>query len=248
MTLLVTCEHGGNRVPPAYRSLFSRCREVLESHRGYDPGALSMARTLAAAFDAKLVYATVTRLLVELNRSPGHRHLFSEVTRSLAPEERRSLLMRYYFPYRTRVEEFAVRTARVGELIHISSHSFTPALNGIERRADIGLLFDPGRTTETRLCAAWQRALQRLAPALVVRRNYPYRGVADALTTQLRQRLGERSYLGIEIEINQKHPLGDPGAWRRLRRMVAASLADALAEYLKPGMPGPGGRLRVNRA
>jgi len=235
--MLITCEHGGNRVPAAYRPLFADREQLLESHRGYDPGALVMARDFAAAFNAKLIYATVTRLLVELNRSPGHRQLFSEVTRVLPREERHRLLMRYYMPYRLEVEKFILRAMRSAHVIHISSHSFTPVLNGVERRSDIGLLFDPGRESEARLCLAWQRALRRLAPQLVVRRNYPYRGVADGLTTHFRRRLRESCYLGIEIEINQKHSRGDPAAWHKLRRTVNASLAVALAEYVEPAAP-----------
>ena len=53
--LLITCEHGGNRIPARYRPLFRRHRAALESHRGYDPGALAVARDIAAAFDAELV-------------------------------------------------------------------------------------------------------------------------------------------------------------------------------------------------
>ena len=189
-----------------------------------------MARNLATAFDAKLIYATVTRLLVELNRSPGHPRLYSEITRQLPAEERHRLLTRYYMPYRMEVEKLVVKTMRLGQVIHISSHSFTPVFDGSERRGDIGLLFDPARESEARLCRAWQRALAHLAPDLIVRRNYPYRGISDGLTTHLRRRLREPCYLGMELEINQKHAAGDGAAWRTLRRTVTASLSIALAQ------------------
>ena len=44
---LVTCEHGGNDIPPRYAPLFRGRRALLASHRGYDPGALVTARALA---------------------------------------------------------------------------------------------------------------------------------------------------------------------------------------------------------
>src|SRR3954454_24119921 len=69
---LVTCEHGGNRIPARYRPLFAGAEALLESHRGYDPGALQLGREIAAALDAPLVSANVSRLLVDLNRSIGH--------------------------------------------------------------------------------------------------------------------------------------------------------------------------------
>ncbi len=39
--IVITCEHGGNRVPKLYRELFHGQRRLLESHRGYDPGGWS---------------------------------------------------------------------------------------------------------------------------------------------------------------------------------------------------------------
>ena len=37
--LVITCEHGGNHIPGAYRHLFQGQEAVLQSHRGFDPGA-----------------------------------------------------------------------------------------------------------------------------------------------------------------------------------------------------------------
>jgi predicted N-formylglutamate amidohydrolase len=50
--LVITCEHGSNRIPAPYRDLFHAHEVLLDSHRGYDPGALIMARALATAFEA----------------------------------------------------------------------------------------------------------------------------------------------------------------------------------------------------
>src|SRR5213079_3126685 len=68
---------------------------------------------------------------------------------------------RYYLPYRTAVED-AVRAAvrRGYRVVHISSHSFAPILDRIVRRADVGLLYDPHRRSEKRLCARWQSAMR----------------------------------------------------------------------------------------
>lgn len=229
VTLIVTCEHGGNRIPAEYRPLFRGFEDVLASHRGYDPGALSLARELAVATDAPLVAATVSRLLIELNRSPGHRALYSDRTRDLPQEEKARILARYYEPYRREVED-RVRslTARRRRVVHISSHSFTPVLHGEVRRTDIGLLYDPRRGPESIFCREWAALLgARIAP-LRVRRNYPYRGYADGLTTYLRRQFAQGAYLGIEIEVNQKHPLQGGKAWRMLRREIVRSVVDLL--------------------
>src|SRR5690606_8197515 len=137
--LLITCEHGGNRVPAPYQQRFAAHRKLLESHRGYDRGALELARDFAAALDAPLFASTTTRLLVELNRSLGHPQLFSIVTRGLSRDERQRLLEQYYYPYRSGVEQrIEDEIAKGAAVVHLSVHSFTPVLDGQERSADIG--------------------------------------------------------------------------------------------------------------
>ena len=233
ITVLVTCEHGGNRVPGAYRPLFKRHEALLASHRGYDPGALRTARDFAAALGAELVYATTTRLLVELNRSPHNPKVFSQITRQLPRTERERLLERYYFPYREWVESQIRATVETGQrMLHLSSHTFTPSLDGMERNADVGLLYDPRRKAEAQFCEAWRVELKSIAPHLVVRRNYPYRGSDDGLTTYLRTRYPERAYAGIELEVNQKHVLGDPRAWALLRKRLVVTFKNVLARAI----------------
>jgi predicted N-formylglutamate amidohydrolase len=198
---------------------------MLKSHRGYDLGALELGRFLARRLAAPLLYSTTTRLLVELNRSLHHRKLFSEFTRDLPPAEQESILDLHYFPYRRRVEAAIARALSEGDaVLHVSVHTFTPELNGVARTADIGLLYDPCRPSEKRLGVAWRDALRRLRPDLRVRRNYPYLGKADGLTTHLRRLWPDERYAGIELEVNQLWPQKPPGEWRRLKESLAESL------------------------
>jgi len=230
LKLLFTCEHGGNRIPARYAALFRAHQRALQSHLGYDAGALVYARELARAFDATLVQSTTSRLLVELNRSPHHPRLFSQFTRTLPADERGRIVERYYEPYRRTVEAHVAAAARRRQnLLHISCHSFTPCLDGIVRTTDIGLLYDPKREGEVRFSRYWQAVLERRAPQWRVRRNYPYRGSDDGLTTYLRTRFNGRVYRGIEIEVNQKFLLGDARVWRSMRRLLIESLREALA-------------------
>ena len=226
---LVTCEHGGNRVPAAYRRHFAGHESLLDTHRGYDPGALALARRLAAALGAPLFYATVSRLVVDLNRSPGHPRLYSEATRPALPAVRREILESHYLPYRQRVEGAAAEAIAEGEkVIHLSAHSFTPELDGEERDADIGLLYDPARPGETELARRWQAALKDAAPELRVRRNYPYRGKSDGFTAYLRRRFPAEAYVGIELEINQQQVFRDGKPWRQMQATITAALLQAL--------------------
>lgn len=228
-TLILSCEHGGNQVPPRYRAAFAGWQRRLASHRGYDPGALDYARVFARAFHAPLHYSVTSRLVVELNRSLGHGQLFSARTRRLPEDEKRRLIERYYLPHRTAIEA-RVRSAlaRGAGVLHISCHSFTPRLAGVVRSADIGLLYDPRRAREAAFCAAWRDALHTVEPGLRVRRNYPYRGSSDGLTTWLRKRFAAGRYLGIELEVSQRFARGSARRWKALRASLVASLRTAL--------------------
>jgi predicted N-formylglutamate amidohydrolase len=204
---------------------------LLESHRGYDPGSLELARAFARRLQAPLHFATVTRLLVELNRSKGHRALFSAITKSLPRAERDVLLRDYYFPYRQRIEADLARAIAGGRrAVHFSMHTFTPKLDGKVRRADVGLLYDPRRPGEAVVCASIRQSVLLQRPDLRIRMNYPYQGKADGFTTALRKRWSADSYVGIEIEVNQKWPLGDRRAWRQLVRDLSISIESAVGE------------------
>lgn len=222
---VLSCEHGGHRVPAPYRALFASQGPLLRSHRGYDLGILPLARRLAQGLAAPLLAAEVTRLLVDLNRSPGSATLFSEWSWTLSPVARQDLLQRYYHPYRqalaTKIHELVGTGAAV---VHLSIHSFTSELAGQVRQADLGLLYDPARPAEAAFCRQWQRALREGLPGLRVRRNYPYRGVADSLVRTLRRQFAPDCYLGIELEVNQSLPLGDPVKWDQVQTVLLRSI------------------------
>ena len=198
---LFTCEHGGRGVPAEYGALFAGADAVLESHRGWDPGALAVFEALAPALADAAFAATTTRLLVDLNRSLHHPGVFSEFTRPLPGEARREIAARWWRPWRDAVRgQVATWRATGYRVRHFSVHSFTPALDGKVRNADIGLLYDPARRREREWCRRWRELLQ--GRGWRVRLNYPYRGTADGHTTALR-RLFPSGYAGIELELNQ---------------------------------------------
>lgn len=202
--LLFTCEHGGNRIPRRWAALFEKHHALLDSHRGWDPGALTLARALSKAMGAPLVASTTSRLLVDLNRSERHRAVFSPVTLALPDAERERIIEQFYRPYRDRVERLVATAIARGRAVHISAHSFVPVLNGERRRADVALLYDPARKPEKAFCDRWIADLKAELPALTLRRNSPYRGSADGLTTTLRRRHPAKDYIGVEIEVNQR--------------------------------------------
>lgn len=218
VTVLITCEHGGNEIPGTWQHLFAAAADVLTTHRAYDPGALSLAKRFSRELQAPLIFSAVSRLLIELNRSPGHPKLFSEFTRQLEDDLRDSLIKKFYDPYREQVRsaiDDGIRTE--SKVLHLSVHSFTPLWEGVERPIDVGLLYDPRRPGEMAFCNHWYKSLQTIDRDLRVRRNAPYKGISDGLVTHLRRQFGPDKYIGIELEVNQRYPLTNRAEWKSLQ-------------------------------
>ena len=238
--IVITCEHAGNRVPTEYAHLFAsaRAQTALKTHRGYDLGALPIARTLGRQLDVSVISHDVTRLLVDVNRSVGHPRLFSEFSRALTVAERAEVLERHYEPHRRAVLAAVEHHVSAGQrVLHLSVHSFTPRLNGRVRTAEVGLLYDPVRRAEADFSARWKGALEAGGTSRGlgrrnkqsdwrIRRNYPYRGASDGLTTSLRRAFPRTSYLGIELEVNQAM------LTKAAQKAVGAAFAGSLAATL----------------
>lgn len=216
---VVSCEHGGKQIPLAYASLFKEAATVLQTHRGYDPGAFALYQLLARHVADFSQHSQTSRLLIELNRSLHHKSLFSSYTRALPTEVKEEIIASYYLPYRKAVEDKIREYTEAGEeVLHLSIHSFTPELNGEVRKADIGLLYDPARPQEKEFCRRWKQRLQQFWPGAVVRMNYPYLGTADGFTTYLRKRF-PRAYAGIELELNQQYA-GNQAVYEKIRQSL----------------------------
>ena len=226
--LLLTCEHASNAVPDEFAALFDRDPTVLNTHRGWDPGALGIARAMREALGAPLLETGVSRLLVEPNRSLGHASLFSEFTRDLSEDAQRALIERYYTPHVEGVAA-AVRTGIEvrGAVLHVGVHTCVDDLDGTVRDLDIALLFDPARAWEARLCAGWRGALERALPRRRIRFNEPYLGTDDGLTTSLRALFPDPRYAGVEIEVRQGL-VADARTQRAVGGLLARTLQHAL--------------------
>ena len=225
---VISCEHAGREVPPVYRELFEGHESLLESHRGWDPGTLELGRALATELGVPVVATEVTRLLVDTNRSPGHRQCFSEISRRLDRKQRSEVIERYYDPHRKRVVAAVEKALRAvddgGRVLHLGIHSFTPVLNDQPRKFDIGWLYDSRRPEERAIVDHLISNLAQRRPDLRQRRNAPYLGKADGLTTSLRRSYSDQAYLGIELEVNQRHPTGPAEAWSALVKDVCATV------------------------
>lgn len=205
---LITCEHGGNEVPAAYAAHFqsAHARRCLNSHRGYDPGALDAAKQFSVALDAPLISSTTTRLLVDLNRSESSPDVISEFGRGLTARQRELLIRHFHRPYRQQVmQHLHAAIEEYGRITHLSIHTFAPRFRGQLRRVSVGILYDPDRPFESAICNSWISRLRIANDRWRVRANEPYLGTDDGLTTTCRTLFSAEQYLGIEVEINHRY-------------------------------------------
>jgi predicted N-formylglutamate amidohydrolase len=175
-------------------------------------------------------------LLIDLNRSPDNPKLIPRESfgrripgnAGLTAFERRERMRRYYEPYREAVlSDIRAGQARGEVSMHFSLHSFTDRIRQRDSRVDVGVLYDPARALERALALCLVDALK--ASGFHVRRNYPYRGTSDGLTTHCRRIFPPDAYLGIEFEINQRI-IG--------RRDRIRSLSTALGAVIEAALQG----------
>ncbi|MCB1139224.1 MAG: N-formylglutamate amidohydrolase, partial [Leptospiraceae bacterium] len=131
----------------------------------------------------------------------------------------RQRLLKDYLEFRGGVESAIAAATRLGPVLHISVHSFTPVLDQQVRNCDLGILYDPTRQREKSTALAIQSALD--TGGLRIRRNYPYSGIADGFTTWLRKRFSDKVYSGLELEMNQ-------GSEKQMPKVV-----DHLGQFLR---------------
>ncbi len=229
--IIITCEHGGNEIPKAYKKYFIPYQVRLDSHEGWDIGALFLAKKFSDKFSDYFFYTTISRLLVELNRSCRHPNLFSDITKPLDKKIKESLLAHYYFPYRYRVTETIQNILKSGgSVLHLSVHSFTPFFRGKNRLVDVGLLYDPGNHQEKKFSMLWQKKILEAGDS-IVRCNYPYLGKSDGFVTSLRKQFHGQAYMGIELEVNQK--FAQKNFSKKITDTLLQTFSETLHSFLK---------------
>jgi len=231
--VLISCEHASNRVPAELRGLGLSKRHV-EDHIAWDRGAGIIACAVAARLGAPCHLGKWSRLVVDLNRSPEHPKLIAPVSFGIAIPGNRDVddaeiarrLRRWWKPFRDRATSDVSRLiARHGRCLQLSIHSFTPVVDRVARRADIGLLYDPAHAGERAFAKQLRAAL---APSgLAIYMNEPYRGTSDGFTTSLRARHPHSRYAALEIETNQRL-LRTTTTTHRIARLLADALATLL--------------------
>lgn len=203
--LVLSCEHATWTLPPGVD--LGVPDDVLRSQAGWDPGAYDIAQRLGERAGLPVHAGLFSRMFVDLNRAPDHPGAVPLVSYGaavpgnamLAPGDRAARLAGFHEPYWRAVRvDVAARLRDRGAVLHLSSHSFDPALDPASRVYEVGVLYDPAHAFEAELA---ERLLFQLRRAgLDVRANQPYAGVGPAICTSLRREHAGARYAGIQLE------------------------------------------------
>jgi predicted N-formylglutamate amidohydrolase len=225
-TLVLLCDHASSFIPARYAGL-GLCDEDRQRHIGWDIGALALSRLLSQRLDAPLLHATLSRLLLDVNRRPNAHDAIVDVSdgivipgnRDLAAEERAHRSDWIYRPYHAAIESLiAQRIARSQAVGVVAVHSFTPMYCGRPRPWQIGVLSQHDR----RMADALLDAL-RADPGLQVGDNQPY-APTDGVYHTLERHAEGHGLPCVMLEIRNDLILDTPGQ---------AAWADRLAPLLQ---------------
>ncbi len=201
--VLLICEHASSRLPERAGDL-GLDAQALTSHIAWDPGALAVARLMAAALDATLVYQRFSRLIYDCNRppdSPAAMPETSEIYRipgneDLSTAERYARTAALYVPFHDQVAAIIAERQAVGrQPVLVTMHTFTPVYFGKPRDVEVGILHDEdSRLADAMLLAAGADGPYR------IERNQPY-GPADGVTHSLKLHALPNGLMNVMIEV-----------------------------------------------
>jgi predicted N-formylglutamate amidohydrolase len=214
--VLIVCEHASNRFPERWGDL-GLTEAGREGHIAWDPGALPLARALAARLGAALIHATVSRLIYDLNRPPEAPDAMPAVSeiheipgnRDLSDEERAARVAEVHDPWHRALSD---TIDAVAPKAMVTIHSFTPVYRGQRRAVEVGILHD----SDTRLADAMLKAGP---PGW--RRNEPY-GPEDGVTHTLAHVAQPRGILPVMIEVRNDLLADEAGVARICNDLTAA--------------------------
>jgi predicted N-formylglutamate amidohydrolase len=227
-SFLLIGDHAGNAVPEGLQSLGLPSAE-LERHIGWDIGIGELGPLLAERLDAVFIRQTYSRLVIDCNRDPARADAIPEVSdltivpgnQGLTPDQRAARVAAIHVPYQDAIgAELARRDAAGRETTLVSLHSFTPAMQGVARPWQVGMLHDRGNTTfSTALIAAFERAGD-----LTVGDNEPY-GM-DTIDYTVPRHAYERGRPYAEIEV-RRDLIGTPEGCSEWAARLAMALQAA---------------------
>ncbi|MDR6850987.1 putative N-formylglutamate amidohydrolase [Sphingomonas sp. BE123] len=225
--VLILCDHASNHVPEDIDLGIDPA--LLVKHIAIDIGAAAVSRGLAERLGAPALLATVSRLVIDLNREVDAPGLIPHVSDGHAipgnaGADRVERIARFHAPYHRAIAA-QVRAQRPALIVSV--HSFTPALEtGIAapRPWEAGVLYN-------RDARAARPAIDWLgAQGIPTGDNEPYSGRILNATMNRHAEATGIPYLGIEIRNDH---ISDPAGvtrWCEILTNLVTIVRDHLAQ------------------
>lgn len=221
--LLIIVDHASNHVPADVD--LGIAPELLDAHMAIDIGTWDLCHALAEWLSAPAVLATVSRLVVDLNReedahsivplhSDGH-----DVPGNMALDAtaKQARIDRFWRPYHAMV---ARHIADYAPKMLVSLHSFTPALRSDPAQArpwHIGVLYNEDDRAARHAIPLFEAA------GAVTGDNLPYSGKVLNATMNHHGEAAGLPYLGIEV---RQDLISDPAGVTRWAEIIAPVIAE----------------------
>ncbi len=194
--ILIVCDHASRHVPSDIDLRIDPA--LLSRHIALDIGVAEVATLLAGRLSCTAILASVSRLVIDLNREEDAPALIPHVSDGHAiagnnGADRQARLARFYHPYHDAVTE---QLSAIGHPFLLSLHSFTPHLESDpeqQRPWEIGILYNED-----------DRAARIAIPMLreagfVTGDQQPYSGKLLNATMNRHAEGGGHPYLGVEM-------------------------------------------------
>ena len=235
---LLLADHAGQRVPQSLAALGLPQAE-LDRHIGWDIGIAGTTRALSQRLDAWAIEQTYSRLLIDCNRPLVSPTLIPEISDGtpvpanlgLDQLQRQQRIDAIHAPYHARIDSELDRRRDTGvATLLVMMHSFTPAMNGVQRPWHAGVLYHQ----DTRFADALLQALREEGD-LVVGDNQPY-SVNSSSDYAVPVHGEGRGLVHVELEIRQDLIADAAGqqAWAERLERVFRSLQPRLLALQKP--------------
>ncbi len=229
--ILILCDHASSVVPSDIDLGIDV--DLLTKHIAVDIGAAAVSEAMAAQLEAPAILATVSRLVIDLNREPDRLGLIPHSSDGHAipgndDADRTERIGRFHAPYHRLIAE-TIR-AKPPKLI-VSVHSFTPRLeqhDGADRPWEIGILYN----RDARAARIGIALLE--AAGIVTGDNEPYSGRILNATMNRHAEGNGIPYLGIEIRNDLISDASGVAHWAQLLASIANDVRNRLAQTGSP--------------
>lgn len=204
--VILVCDHASRKIPGCLGDmgldpLTRRC------HLAWDIGAGPLTRELAERLGATAVLAGYSRLVMDCNRELTDPSAFLEFGDGVAipgnvgisDQEKADRAQALFWPYHHAIETEVARLSQSGtKPLMLAVHSFTPVLDGISRRWEMGVLWDVDSRVSSMLISRLRQAGYEVGD------NQPYSGRAPQdFTIDHHAEGGGLPHVGLEVRQDQ---------------------------------------------